>query len=86
MQKQVAEVIFQLFSEEMAMESKQRVVRYEEIKLQKFCRRFGGDLIEACHYLKGAYKKDGGDSLPRPVVAGQEEIVFNWKRVGLDWT
>lgn len=38
----------------------------------------------ACHYIKGAYKKDGGDSLPRPVVAGHEEMVLNWKRVGLD--
>lgn len=42
MQKQVTEVIFQPFSEEVAVERKQRLVDYEEIKLQNF----GEDLEE----------------------------------------
>lgn len=53
------------------MEGNQRLVENEEIKLQKFWRRLGGDFIEACHYIKGASKKDGGDGLTRPVVAGR---------------
>lgn len=47
MQKQVTEVIFQPFSEEMVMESKQRLMGYEEIKFQNLWRRLEGALFEA---------------------------------------
>lgn len=77
MQNQVTEVISQPFSEKVVMEGKQRLVGYEEIKLQNLWRRLGGALFEACHYIKRIYKKDGEDCLPRPVVAGQGEMVFN---------
>lgn len=48
-------------------------------------RRPQGDLIAAFHYLKAAYKTDR-DLLPEPVVTEQGAMVFNWKRVDLDWT
>jgi len=40
-------------------------------------RRLWGDLIAAFQYLKGAYRKDGENVLPRPVVIGQGVMALN---------
>jgi len=40
-------------------------------------RRLQGDLIAACQYLKGAYKKDGDRLFSRAITIGQGIMALN---------
>lgn len=57
MQKQVTEVIFQTFSEEVAMESKQRLVGYEESSFKSFGEGLEETLLRPVIILRGLTRK-----------------------------